>query len=784
MNPDDMSARDIKSIIGGMSSFDLDITEDDVAELFATSVLAHRAAWYWADAATSVKYVLKRGDQVVERDDPSAAARMVYAPDFRGVLKRKILSEMFWGHDLVMKERYLLSDQIGLRWLSPRIYMERTNPQHGLYGFDVYRHTTNREPIQTGHIPVGDAWYTHGISFDNDFDGVAPAEVAYLYASSETHAAKSLLSTFRNGMVPAAIVQPAKDIPAKPNQETISKVMAWLKRTLQGAANAGKTLVSEGRWEWIQLQPVWRDMALEHINPTIQTMVPMAFKIPAEFLITGQARHDELDAKIVMWRRDTLKPFCEDKADSFTEQVLHAEFGDEYHLEADLSDMLPEDQQEKMVLVKEKVSATILTLYDAQVEMNAKPDESLRDLYMVQGIPVPRNELSNLWRYHFKGETPDPGPMLPAPTEEQLSEAPDSQPRGEAFEDEPDTFHAPQVSDRDELATWQRIAKDSKSRNKALRFQTFNIDAETEAAIKLALRVIPGDDEYTDAVKSVFDRAFAGTLLDPFRELAAWKARDHKSTFEPESLPQHVVAFVQDRLTDTTDIDALFAQAAERLAMKAIQSRKQDYEKFIQDILTEARGKRLNKDRFVTLLRAETRRYIGLAYMDGLIDGGVLDASMDDEDKAKVKALQQAQNTYIRNLANSVYETTISDAQAAQKPVLWFQASIYPAYLEGLASAKRNQMMEWVLGPAEEHCKDCPKLNGQRHRLKDWMRKGLYPKSGVTECNLGCKCSLIPAEGRAIGNYLGRARSRKSLDEPHHHEHGEACDHDADQHIA
>ncbi|MCZ7543196.1 MAG: hypothetical protein M5R40_06490 [Anaerolineae bacterium] len=62
--------------------------------------------------------------------------------------------------------------------------------------------------------------------------------------------------------------------------------------------------------------------------------------------------------------------------------------------------------------MRAQVEGTLLTLYDAQVRLGVKaPDPRLKDLYMVQGRPVPAHVLATLYR----SEAPSPmGTLSPA----------------------------------------------------------------------------------------------------------------------------------------------------------------------------------------------------------------------------------------------------------------------------------------------------------------------------------------------------------------------------------
>ena len=75
-------------------------------------------------------------------------------------------------------------------------------------------------------------------------------------------------------------------------------------------------------------------------------------------------------------------------------------------------------------------------------------------------------------------------------------------------------------------------------------------------------------------------------------------------------------------------------------------------------------------------------------------------------------------------------------------------------YALGQAAGCANQMMVWRLGSTREHCKDCLRLNGQKHRMKDWERKGWLPQSFNLTCQgWRCLCRLEPTRGKAQGRF-------------------------------
>lgn len=194
------------------------------------------------------------------------------------------------------------------------------------------------------------------------------------------------------------------------------------------------------------------------------------------------------------------------------------------------------------------------------------------------------------------------------------------------------------------------------------------------------------------------------------------------------------------------------------LSTKDIQSTRLDFEGDFADLLTSARDGDTNRRRFGIILRDLVRKYGKSAYEDGLKDGGISDGVMDEEDNTAYAVELAKQSAFVTSLGDAVYQQGISDAQAAMKASMWFNGSIAPFYDDGRGSADRNGYYTFHIGSAEKHCKDCPRLDGQTHRFKDWQRKNLLPGhvGQSTECGgYQCLCKVTKAEPgiTATGNW-------------------------------
>ncbi|NJL56841.1 hypothetical protein HC928_18090, partial [bacterium] len=154
---------------------------------------------------------------------------------------------------------------------------------------------------------------------------------------------------------------------------------------------------------------------------------------------------------------------------------------------------------------------------------------------------------------------------------------------------------------------------------------------------------------------------------------------------------------------------------------------------------------RLSRQRFGVVLRNLMTRFGRQAYEQGLQDGGVDPRDATDEDASAVRDLVLSQSVYIRNFIERVWSRDRESfpLNTEARASMWFNKSISPFYDAGLMSADRNGMYEWILGPTEEHCPDCSRLNGQRHRLKTWNQSGWLPQADKLACKgFKCKCNL------------------------------------------
>lgn len=183
--------------------------------------------------------------------------------------------------------------------------------------------------------------------------------------------------------------------------------------------------------------------------------------------------------------------------------------------------------------------------------------------------------------------------------------------------------------------------------------------------------------------------------------------------------------------------------------LKAIQATRLDFESDFADAVTAAQADEVSRRRFGIILRALIAKYGRAAYRDGLAAGGV--EELDADDQAAVAQLTLEQSVFVTAFANAIFDGAGYTPEA--RAAIWYNKSINPFYYAGLRSADRNGLYEWVLGDTE-HCDDCLRLAGQKHRYRDWYRKGLIPQASILQCGgFQCRCRLVKTTGAAVGSF-------------------------------
>lgn len=371
----------------------------ELTQLYATSSTVGACADFRADMVSQVPMRVMRRGEPLEADHP---LQHLFSGrySFPNLMRRSELAMAFWGRNLLHKRRNAFGVPVQLDWVNPNIYSVDVG-MTGLRGFRVYASTMYQiEP--TAYIKASEGVYMHGVDFNDDYDGIGEVERAFLEASIEPEKAQTQVAIFRNMAFLGGIAQPPADMPANgaPTKDDRDNLINFLARRVRGALGAGTFLVSPKRWEWLTLQAPLKDLELRTVTEDARLSVCIAFRIPLELIVPSAANYAQFEGARRTWGHAWLVPRCDWYASVFTEQLVN-DFGDEWKVVPDYAAVpfLKEDATTKVTTINAKVSGGLLSLYDAQKALGDEPDDRLKDLYVIGGVPTPADEVRNVWRY-------------------------------------------------------------------------------------------------------------------------------------------------------------------------------------------------------------------------------------------------------------------------------------------------------------------------------------------------------------------------------------------------
>lgn len=369
----------------------------DLDRLYSTSVAVYAAANFWGGTASLVKWrVVDANKQDIDPATPEVQALRHNMPD---MLHRSMISEKFRGYNLLYKERHPMSRRtFRLRWMNFNMYELDEHFQSGLRGFRVMQGGTNYAPIYTDYIQRGDGIYWNLIDLQDDFDGVAAAEVAFMYAGVDVEAGTTMLAYFQNMAIPALVIQPAADAKNAPQEREVDDLRTLLRKIVRGAMNFGRTIVTPARWEFQQLQSKMEELKMGELIGTARESVRIAMDVPKFVLSDEGTSYAESYEERRQWLNLSFVPRM-NKIGRYFEDQLIKPVNSSWTVEADYSDVpgMKEEAERLTTTVAAQVNTITLDLYAAQEKLGIEPKPELKDIFIVQGVPVPLAEIPKFY---------------------------------------------------------------------------------------------------------------------------------------------------------------------------------------------------------------------------------------------------------------------------------------------------------------------------------------------------------------------------------------------------
>ena len=575
----------------------------------------------------------------------------------------------------------------------------------------------------------------------NDLRGQSRVLAAIDALNLEAAQKRSLKSYFKNGMNLGGLISPS-DPNASLSPAQVQQLEDNLERKHKGAANAGKMAIAPSNME-IEMFPAVDIQDNYNIIKPLRDEILMAMGVYPQLAgDPSDANYDSAyDIKRQWWETRGI-PYAKEIEGFVNDLILPIlEPYTNVYFEFDFTPY----EVEKPEVINADLSAGMIDLYTAAERRGYEGDEQLKNVYIINNLPMSKDIILKL--------------ANTIPSQYALDYA-NAATAGQPANPNADTALGIAKPIVPALASGEAPLPEDWTEEPAV---------GNEAAIEAALNAeIIGmghkHHDHSHDLPEIVDNSDT----DSFDELAAWKkfvtnGKSQKRAFEPVALRGDIGDALQlavETRDKQTILDA-FKAAFDKLSVKAIQATRLDFENSVADIMSKAlASNNYGRQQWATAMRKIIRSACTRAYVDGLVEGGVLDGNLSESDQDILTSHIATQSQYVTNLGDEIFKTEdgISEAMADRKPSLWFSKSVMPMYDAGQLSANGNRMMEFAGADGEENCPTCNRLKGQRHRHNDWARKGLRPDavedSDNFECGLWeCKHHLIPVKATERGNW-------------------------------
>ena len=403
------------------------ISKYDRAALYATSVTVYAAANYRARNVSLVPLLVrdKNGDVINDKAlgsyQPDHPLTHIFRPNgpMTRIMRRNEYAYCFYGYWINYKLRNGASVPIGLQWVNPYNVTVDADTWRGLRGFYLTGSDAElRDVVDGTYIYPRDTVYVYGMDFRDDYDGVAPAEVAFTYSEADAEIAQTYAAVFRNMAIPAMYGQPTQDVYEQYRgitKEQSEGIMNSLRRIAQGSINAGRNvLIPFTRVEWERMQPALKDLDLGTVGEQVERSISKAFDMPVDLLTMNASNYAQAAEARRSWAENWLVPQVAFYAHGYTEQLAEA-FGDGYTVEPDISNIpaLRENEESKVQVLGAKLTSGAITYGQYNSELGDDPVPELENMVYVPAIqaPVPLAEVPTLWERLLPQAPQDGNPL-------------------------------------------------------------------------------------------------------------------------------------------------------------------------------------------------------------------------------------------------------------------------------------------------------------------------------------------------------------------------------------
>ena len=792
--------------MGGLTSRNRDITysEQGAAQAYGVISAVYSVVSYLQDAVGGREYAIydgKTNEPLVSSTDRNLdmsingavfmqALRSYEAKHYHDFLQSIVLADWLFGENYVWRLANTMKATVGIRWLNP-LAVTPDIQQGKIAGFR-YSADDGYDYLKPEHM----AYRIYKRNPFEDLRGISPILVALDEINIERNAKRAIQGYFRNGMILGGMMSPKGETTSlSPAQ--MKRLEEDMRRKLGGVGNAYSWPIAPAAMEFMQFQVQDIDKHYILVEKAAKS-IHKATGVPEELAGNPEsASYENADKVEQNWWRSKGKAYTRSIAEYINTSLLpHYEPDSDCYFAFDYTDV---DRREA-ALVHADLTSGIIDIATAAAERGYEVSDKIKEakIMTVNGQPYTEERLLAVADGQalpegvtISGELSEDGETI---TSQGLGSVPTSEVFGYHIDSGIVTVNEArsqlgllpmpeeQSNDLQELqaklsvmvtATQAMIPPTVAAQMVGLDIPT--VDPPTLPAPKPSEPIADEQPEAPEVEPEKhihFDghdisvAKFAPAHDDIFKELAAWQRvalKNHEREFEPHWLRGDIgdALATAIRLSHAeedyikTAFDA--AKVAIETYQKAIQATRLDFEKDYDNLLSRARDEKLGRVQWASAMRSIVRRYGNRAFSDGLIKGGVLDGTASEEDQNRIAELYTDASPFITKLGDKLYkEGGITDVLADNKAAQWWNRTMQIFFDEGLLSADKNGMYEFAGVVKEKSCPTCRRMKGQRHRLKDYARKALRPRTDGDNFECGgfeCDDKLTKVQAKARGNW-------------------------------
>lgn len=351
-------------------------------EAYGQNVIASRCIQSISDAVSSVRWVVKNGEDEVE-DGP--LVRLLDRPNPGQSFSE--YAEAVVGYRLIAGNSY--EERLDVRGEPKELYALRPDRMRvvpGADGFPVrYEYKLNGKTVRWQVDPARDdnpIWHARTFNPTNDWYGMSPVEAAAYSIDVHTQAMAFVKALLDNSATPSG----AMVMEGQTSDDQFARLKEEIDRQYSGAKNAGRPMLLEGGMMWQGMGMTPDAMNLIDTKHAAARDICLAFGVPPMLIgIPGDNTYANYkEARLAFWE-DTVLPIINRLAQDWT-QWLAVPFG--HVIEADL-DHIPAIVDKRETLWNMVEGSASLTINEKRQAMGYPPVNGGDQLLVAMGqVPL------------------------------------------------------------------------------------------------------------------------------------------------------------------------------------------------------------------------------------------------------------------------------------------------------------------------------------------------------------------------------------------------------------